>query len=78
MTNYEILHMESCSNQKSIKQIKIYFRFFTLGILSASFTWNDFPTVLEEFPHMLSTCWLLFIHSGVQLIQNNLNWVEAI
>ena len=27
----------------------------TLGILSTSFTWNAFPTVLKEFPHMLST-----------------------
>jgi hypothetical protein len=26
----------------------------TLGILSTSFTWNAFPTVLKEFPHMLS------------------------
>jgi hypothetical protein len=48
----------------------------TLGILSTSFTWNAFPTVLKEFPHMLSTCWLLFLHSAVQLIANHLNWVE--
>ena len=41
----------------------------TLGILSTSFSWN-------EFLHMLSTCWLLFLHSVVQLIQNHLNWVE--
>ena len=26
---------------------------------------------------MLSTCWLRFIHSAVQLIQNHLNWVEV-
>jgi hypothetical protein len=32
----------------------------TLGILSNSFTQNAFPTVLKEFPHMLSTCWLAF------------------
>ena len=25
---------------------------------------------------MLSTCWLLFLHSAVQLIPNHLNWVE--
>ena len=25
--NYEITHMESCSNQNSVKQIKTYFRF---------------------------------------------------
>ena len=45
----------------------------TLGILSTSFTWDVFPTVLKEFPHMLSTCWLLFLHSAVQLIPNQLN-----
>ena len=38
------------------------------GILSTSFTWNAFPTVLKVIPHMLSTCWLLFLHSVVQLI----------
>ena len=27
----------------------------TLGILSTSFTWIAFPTVLKEFPYMLST-----------------------
>ena len=48
----------------------------TLGILSTSFTWIYFPTVLKEFPHMLSTCWLLFLYLAVQLIPNNLNWVE--
>ena len=26
---------------------------------------------------MLSTCWLLFLHSEVQLIPNHLNWVEV-
>ncbi|KAK6301202.1 hypothetical protein J4Q44_G00293000 [Coregonus suidteri] len=34
---------------------------------------NYFPTVLKEFPHMLSTCWLCFLHSAVQLIPNHLN-----
>jgi hypothetical protein len=67
------------SNQKSVKQIKIFFIFeilqianfasmtalHTLGILSTNFTWSAFPTVLKEFPHMLSTCWLLFLHSEV-------------
>jgi hypothetical protein len=43
----------------------------TLGILSTSFTWNAFPTVLKEFPH----CWLLFLHSAVQINPNHLNWV---
>ena len=49
----------------------------TLGILSTSFTLNAFPTVLKEFPHMLSTCWLLLLHAAVQLIPNHLNWVEV-
>ena len=26
---------------------------------------------------MLSTCWLLFLHSAVRLILNQLNWVEV-
>ena len=43
--------------------------------LSTSFTWNAFPTVLKEFPHMLSTCWLFFLHSAVWLIPNHLNLV---
>ena len=46
----------------------------TLGILSTSFTWNAFPTVLKEFPHMLSTCWLLFLHSAVQIVR--LCWID--
>ena len=49
----------------------------TLGILSTSFIRNAFPTVLKEFPHMLSTCWLLFLHSAVQLLPNHLNWIEV-
>ena len=52
--------------------------FHTLGMLSTSFTWNAFPTVLKEFPHMLNlAAWLLFLHSVVQLIPNHLNWVEV-
>ena len=46
-------------------------------ILSTSFTWDAFPTVLKEFPYMLSTCRLLFLHSAVQLIPNHLNWHEV-
>ena len=67
----------------------------TLGILSTSFMRNAFPTVLKEFPHMLSTCcllfihfiqsnssltiscWLLFLHSAVQLVLTHLSWFEA-
>ena len=26
---------------------------------------------------MLSTCWILFVHSAVRLIPNHLNWVEV-
>ena len=44
----------------------------TLGILSTSFTWNYFSSVLNEFPHMLITCWLLFLHSAVHLIPSQL------
>ena len=67
----------------------LYLRFFkvatlclmsalhTLGIISTSFIRTAFPTVLKEFPHMLSTGWLLFLHSVVQLIPNHLNWVEV-
>ena len=53
--------------------------FHTLGILSTSFMRNAYPTVLKEFPHMLSTCWLLFLHSAVQLIPKLGDWaiVEA-
>ena len=49
----------------------------TLDILSTSFTWNAFPTVLKQFPHMLSTCWLLFLHSAVELIPTDVNLVEV-
>ena len=68
--------MELCSHQKSVKQIKVYFIFFkvttlclddsfahswhSLNQLHEGVTWNAFPTVLKEFPHMLSTCWLPF------------------
>ena len=83
--------MDSCSNQKVLNKSKymLYLRFFkyphfalmtalhTLGIFSTRFTWIAFPTVLKEFPHMLNTCWLIYIHSAVQLIPNHLNWVEV-
>ena len=64
-----------------------YFRYFkeppyalmtalhSLGIFSTSFAWNAFPTVLKEFPHMLSICWLLCLHSALRLIPNLLNLV---
>ena len=50
---------------------------YTLGILSTNFMRDTFTTVLKEFPQMLSTCWLLFLHFAVQLIPNYLNWVEV-
>ena len=72
--------MESCITQKSVKQTKTYFRFFkvstlclddsfahfcySLNQLHEVVTWNAFPTALNELPHMLSTCWLLFLHSS--------------
>ena len=61
--------MDSSRNQKSVKQIKIYLilRFFkvaTLCLFLTSITWNAFPTDLKEFPHMLSTCWQLFLQSA--------------
>jgi hypothetical protein len=79
--------MESCSNQKHVKQIKLYFRLFNVATLclddSFAQSWHSlnqfhaFPTVLKEFPHMLSTCWLIFLLSRVQLIPNHLSWVEV-
>ena len=42
----------------------------SLNQLHEVVTWNALPTVLKEFPHMLSTCWLLFLHFSVQLIPN--------
>jgi hypothetical protein len=75
--------MESCSNQ-NILNVRLFkvatlplTALHTLGILSTSFTWNSLPTVLKEFPHMLSNCWLLFLHSAVQLIPNHLIWMEV-
>ena len=74
------------ATKKVFKQIKIYFWFFknklftlmtalhTLGILSTRFTWNAFPTVLKEFPPILSTCWLIFLHSTVPLFPTHTSW----
>ena len=53
--------MESCSNEKSLKLIKIYLRFFKVFtlcldsfahscILSTSFTWNALSNSLEGVP----------------------------
>ena len=73
--------MESCGNQKSVKQIQIYFRLFKVATLclddSFAHSWHFLNQLHLEFPHMLSTCWLIFLHSAVQLIPNHLNWVEV-
>jgi hypothetical protein len=74
--------------KKSVKYIKyIYnFRFFKVATLcldySFTHSWHSqpaspgkLPQQSKEFPHMLSTCWLLFLYSAVQLIPNHLNWV---
>ena len=69
--NYEITHMESCSNQKSVKQIKIYFMFFkvatlclddsfahywhSLNQLHEVVTWNAFA--FDLFNTFLVTTW---------------------
>ena len=59
-------------------------RFFKVATLclddSFAHSWHSlnqlhlecFSTALREFPHMLSICWLLFLHSAVQLIPNQL------
>ena len=54
----------------------LYLRFFKVATLCLddSFVFSQpaspglIPTVLKDFPHMLSICWLLFLHSVVQLI----------
>ena len=83
--------MESCSNQKRVKQIKyiLYLWIFKVATLCLgdgfAHSWHSlnqrhlecFSKVLKEFPHMLSTCWLLFLHSAVQLIPNHINWIEV-
>ena len=70
--------MESCNNQKYIiATLCLDTALHNLDILSTSFTRNAFPIVFKEFPHMLSICWLLFLHSEVQIIQHNLNWFKV-
>ena len=49
----------------------------TLGILSTIFMTNAFPTDLKEFPHMLSTCWLLFFNS-IHTKPSQLCWGQVI
>ena len=50
--------MESCSNQKSVKQVKIYFRFFKIAPLclydSFAHSWHSLNQLyMECFPNSL-------------------------
>ena len=83
--------MESCSNQKSVKQIKIYFIFEILQIatlcLDDSFahSWHSlnqlhlecFTNSLERVPTYAVHSEHIFLYSAVRLIPNHLNWVEV-
>ncbi|CAJ0954123.1 unnamed protein product [Ranitomeya imitator] len=40
-------------------------------------TENGLPTILKEFPEMLTTCWPFCLHSEVQLTPNHLDWVQV-
>ena len=71
-------------NKKSVKQSRLCFMFFKaatfcfddssarswrpLSQIHEVVTWNGSPTVLKEFPEVLSARWLLGLHSAVQLI----------
>ncbi|CAJ0940719.1 unnamed protein product [Ranitomeya imitator] len=48
----------------------------SLDELQEVVTRNGLPTVLKEFPEMLSTCWPFCLHSAVQLTPNHLDWVQ--
>ncbi|CAJ0935838.1 unnamed protein product [Ranitomeya imitator] len=37
-------------------------------------TGNGLPTILKEFPEMLSTCWPFCLPSAIQLTPNHLDW----
>ena len=51
-SKHEITHMELCSNQKSVKQIKLYFRFFKVATLclddSFAHSWHSLNQVHEK------------------------------
>ncbi|CAJ0929850.1 unnamed protein product [Ranitomeya imitator] len=49
----------------------------SLDELQEVVTGNGLPTILKEFPEMLSTCWPFCLHSAVQLTPNHLDWVQA-
>lgn len=66
--NYERTHMESCSKQKKVlKQTRMFSIFFTLH--------RSLLFSLEGVLAVLWVCWLLFLYSAVQLIQNHLSWL---
>ncbi|CAJ0958416.1 unnamed protein product [Ranitomeya imitator] len=49
----------------------------SLDELQEVVTGNGLPTILKEFPEMLSTCWPFCLHSAVQLTPNHLDWVQT-
>jgi hypothetical protein len=71
-----------------LKQIKIYFRLFKVAThcldsfahlaLSQPASPGRLTNSHEGAPTSAEhLCWLLFLHSAVQLILNHLNWVEV-
>lgn len=66
------LSIEMPTITKTVKEALAFFQLASWGSHL-----NGFSTVLKEFPYILSTCWLLFHHSGFQLIPNHLSWVLA-
>ncbi|CAJ0948335.1 unnamed protein product [Ranitomeya imitator] len=48
----------------------------SLDELQEVVTRNGFPTILKEFPEMLSTCWPFCLHSAIQLTPNHLDLVQ--
>ena len=81
--NYEWNHVvnQKVSNNSNHVLNSRFFEIATLCFvlslheLHEVITWNGFPTVLKEFPEMLSTCWPFCLHSVVHLIPNHLDWV---
>lgn len=67
--DYDMTHMELCSKQKKKPLMTAYCTL--LAFSQVSWGRHNFSTVLREFPCMLSTCWLLFLHSALQLIPSH-------
>lgn len=59
-------------NKKSFKQTGE--KYLLIAPLTISFmgTWNGVLTVFKEFSEVQSTCWLIGLQSGVQIIPNQL------